>query len=369
MADTKLLLHCNGDDASTTFTDETGKTVTAVGTAQIDTAQSKFGGASGLFDGNSDYLSLDDSADFTLGTTDFTIDLWVRFSTLQNAHFWQQGAGTTYVRFWYDNAGHQLNFGELASGSWGVLYQGAWTPSADTWYHIAVIRSGTTTWKIFVDGTDISATLTTGSASRSIADISGTAYIGALQGASEFLAGWIDEFRFSLGIARWTSNFTPSTVEYTGVNSASPSVSPSASPSTSPSQSPSSSRSPSVSVSSSPSLSPSSSPSASPSASISPSSSPSASPSASISPSSSPSASPSISPSASKSASPSASPSVSLSSSPSLSPSISPSVSPSISLSSSPSVSPSIGAIIPHAYISQIKPNIKINSIIPRIKI
>ena len=48
---TKLLLHCNGTDGSTTFTDEIGKTVTANGNAQIDTAQSKFGGASGLFDG------------------------------------------------------------------------------------------------------------------------------------------------------------------------------------------------------------------------------------------------------------------------------------------------------------------------------
>ncbi len=48
---TKLLLHCNGTDGSTTFTDSetTPKTVTAQGSAQIDTAQSKFGGASGLF--------------------------------------------------------------------------------------------------------------------------------------------------------------------------------------------------------------------------------------------------------------------------------------------------------------------------------
>ncbi len=50
-ANTKLLLHCNGVDGSTTFTDSetTPKTVTVQGSAQIDTAQSKFGGASGLF--------------------------------------------------------------------------------------------------------------------------------------------------------------------------------------------------------------------------------------------------------------------------------------------------------------------------------
>lgn len=43
----------DGADAATTFTDSetTPKTVTANGNAQIDTAQSKFGGASALFDG------------------------------------------------------------------------------------------------------------------------------------------------------------------------------------------------------------------------------------------------------------------------------------------------------------------------------
>jgi len=54
---TKLLLHCNGVDASTTFTDENGKTVGVNGDAQLDTAQKYFGLSSGYFDGNGDYLN------------------------------------------------------------------------------------------------------------------------------------------------------------------------------------------------------------------------------------------------------------------------------------------------------------------------
>ncbi|MBI4688786.1 MAG: hypothetical protein HY754_00715 [Nitrospirae bacterium] len=58
---TKLMLHFNGTNGSTTFTDSaTSKSVTASGNAKIDTAQSKFGGASGLFNGTTDYLSLAD---------------------------------------------------------------------------------------------------------------------------------------------------------------------------------------------------------------------------------------------------------------------------------------------------------------------
>src|SRR5262245_47256258 len=52
---TKVLLHFNGTDASTTITDDnsggSAHTWTAAGNAQIDTADYKFGAASGLFDG------------------------------------------------------------------------------------------------------------------------------------------------------------------------------------------------------------------------------------------------------------------------------------------------------------------------------
>jgi hypothetical protein len=78
---TKVLLHFDGSDASTTITDSnsggSAHTWTAAGNAQIDTAQYKFGGASGLFDGTGDWVTTPDHADFTLGSSDFTIDLLV----------------------------------------------------------------------------------------------------------------------------------------------------------------------------------------------------------------------------------------------------------------------------------------------------
>ncbi|MDI6787615.1 MAG: hypothetical protein QME51_04520, partial [Planctomycetota bacterium] len=77
---TKALLHFDGTDASTTFIDESGKIWTRYGNAQIDTAQSKFGGASGLFDGAGDYITTPDHNDFNLGSGNFTVDLRVRFN-------------------------------------------------------------------------------------------------------------------------------------------------------------------------------------------------------------------------------------------------------------------------------------------------
>jgi len=76
-----LLLHCNGSNGGTTFTDNSsyGRAMTANGNAQTSTAQSKFNGSSGLFDGAGDYLTASASSDFTFGTGDYTIESWVYF--------------------------------------------------------------------------------------------------------------------------------------------------------------------------------------------------------------------------------------------------------------------------------------------------
>src|SRR3990167_7415815 len=85
---TKLLLHMDGTNGSTTFTDEIGKTVTANGNAQISTAQyAPLTGntASGYFDGSSGtYANTGTSSDWNFGTDDWTIDFWVRYPSLQH---------------------------------------------------------------------------------------------------------------------------------------------------------------------------------------------------------------------------------------------------------------------------------------------
>jgi hypothetical protein len=75
---TVSLLHMNGTDGSLAFTDESSKIWSPAGNVQIDTAQSKFDGASGFFDGNGDYIETADSEDFNIGAGDFTVDFWFR---------------------------------------------------------------------------------------------------------------------------------------------------------------------------------------------------------------------------------------------------------------------------------------------------
>ena len=83
-----LLIHGDQADgtAGTDIIDSAdSKTITAVGSAEIDTAFHAFASDSGsvLFvydDGG--FLRLADSADWDFGTGNFTIDFWVRYSTM-----------------------------------------------------------------------------------------------------------------------------------------------------------------------------------------------------------------------------------------------------------------------------------------------
>jgi len=220
---TKLLLHCDGADASTTFTDSaTGKTVTVYGNAQIDTAQSKFGGASGLFDGTGDYLTTPDSSDFAFGTGDFTIDFWYRFNAVPGTNttqriYSQYNGGDNWVFLSFQDISGSFYFRlESAPSAYtaNIDVNKTTTVSTNTWYHFAVVRNGNN-FMMFKDGTQIGTTVVD---ADSMFDSSQLLNIGSQNGSSNFLNGWIDEFRVSKGIARWTTNFTPPVSPYSKVS-------------------------------------------------------------------------------------------------------------------------------------------------------
>ena len=203
--DCKLMLHYDGSDASTTFTDSSASahTITVTGNTQIDTAQAKFA-QSGLFDGSGDLLTTPASSDWTFGTGDFTVDFWVRFSSLPSTSidFIGQGPENNKWELRRDGAGRlQWNF----SGS--AVAQANWSPSIDTWYHIAVGKSSGTT-NLYVDGTSIAS----GSDSNnySLNDAVEIGYLG-----NAYINGWFDEMRVVKGTAVWTANFTPPVSAYT----------------------------------------------------------------------------------------------------------------------------------------------------------
>lgn len=205
-----VLLHCNGSNGSTTFTDEKGHTVSVAGNAQISTAQSKFGGASALFDGSGDWLYLADSADWAMGSGDFTIEFWVRLSGTSDQTFISNGTYGGYSPFHFDLSTGKPRFLASAGSSWNVSITGTSNLSTGTWYHIAGVRYGTS-FKLYVDGTSVG---TPGTLSGAVLDSATNLYIGAFGGSANYLNGYLDDIRITKGVARYTANFTPPAAQF-----------------------------------------------------------------------------------------------------------------------------------------------------------
>jgi hypothetical protein len=198
-------------NGSTSFIDVSGKVWTASGAAQLSTITYKFAPASGYFDGASGTsISTPDSADYAMGTGDYTIDLWFKTTTSGGNIFYQgdnSGTASTLAH----------NFG-LSSGRlwWSPDYdnypsnhilQSIGSVNDDAWHHVACVRYGDV-FTLYLDGVSQATTTITG---YSAVDSAYPFYICK----SNSYTGYIDEFRISKGVARWTSGpFTVPTDKY-----------------------------------------------------------------------------------------------------------------------------------------------------------
>jgi hypothetical protein len=211
----KLLLHGNGSDASTTFTDNssTPKTVTAHGSAQNSVTQYKYGTASIKCLANGDYLSNDGSANFSFGTGDFTIEFWFYGNSIStNTLYDGGGTGGSYpIIIIGNNAANKLEF---SAGSTLVVL-GTTTIVSGQWYHIAVSRLGTNT-RLFLNGVQEGST---GADATNYGVSTNMPYIGAFAANASILGGkgYFDDIRVTKGIARYVSNFDVPPSEFPNV--------------------------------------------------------------------------------------------------------------------------------------------------------
>jgi len=221
---TKLLLHFNNlTDAGTAFVDSSpsAKVIPGGGVggnAQTDTAQFKFGVSSGLFDGSGDYILFNDSNDWDFGTGNFTIDFWVRFNSISGEQVFVEQFidGSNAWIFEFNNTGTgTLRFLNLVSGVTLVDFSSAGSQFVtNTWYHVAMVRNGTD-WRIYKNGTSVASQ----TVSATMPNFASQLLIATHAGPAFGINGWLDEFRISKGVARWTTAFTPPTAAYTSFNS------------------------------------------------------------------------------------------------------------------------------------------------------
>ena len=101
---------------------------------------------------------------------------------------------------WWDDTTTKPN--ELVTSLGGNNYGTTWLPVVDTWYHVAISRSGTDT-KLFLNGTQEGSSYSDSSNYGSTKPIR----IGGDENDQQCLAGYVDNFRVS-NVARYTSQFS-----------------------------------------------------------------------------------------------------------------------------------------------------------------
>lgn len=210
-----LLLHGDGTNGSTTIVDSspTPKTVTAVGNAQISTAQSKFGGSSLAFDGTGDSAETEILNDFAFGSGDFTIECWVWFNSITaNTTIMRMDSGSGYNGILF---GHGTNLGcyvTSAGAGWDLVSNQPLTGATglNAWHHVALTRSSNT-FRGFVNGSQTFSV----TSSLSIYQPNPMVRIGSANpNGAIAMNGYIDDLRITKGVARYTSNFTKPTAPF-----------------------------------------------------------------------------------------------------------------------------------------------------------
>lgn len=209
-ANVSSLLHMDGANGSTTFTDQKGKTWTAGGTADISTSFSVFGGASGDFPGQ--YISTPNHADFDFGSGDFTVEGWVRITTIGsnfNGIICHDNISVTRGWLLYKNstAGGGLSFAAYVGGT-GYTVTDPSAPAAATWIYVAAVRDGGTL-RLYKNGVQVASTAITGTVNNpTIPTYMGSLVVSGSPTGGDRLNGYLDEWRVTKGVCRYPSGTT-----------------------------------------------------------------------------------------------------------------------------------------------------------------
>lgn len=191
-----------------------------VGNAQVGITVKKFGAGSLYFDGSGDYLTIPYSDQFDLGSGNFTIECWiyrlaVTDATYADSVMCMSSSYSSSVSFGFGitPAGKLgLGFGSPGSSTWDIRRGvdpgdpvGTSTIALNTWYHIAIVRSGST-FSAYVNGV-LDQTFTS---TLFVNNPKIPYYIGRWHDSyTRYWNGYIDEFRITKGVARYLANFTP----------------------------------------------------------------------------------------------------------------------------------------------------------------
>lgn len=192
--------------------DSTGKNVIeTVGNAGVvTTAIKKYGSGSMFFDATADQQRVTPQGQAVLGNGDWTVEFWAYANATP--------AGGYCGRFVYPNTGFFIRNASGTvidcgfNGSGVAITSASGVAAANTWQHIALAKTGNTV-NLYVNG------ICRGTTSSWTWNeyLSEYFFVGSTYTGSEYFNGYIDDFRVTRGLARYTGStvgttyFTPPT--------------------------------------------------------------------------------------------------------------------------------------------------------------
>lgn len=213
-----LLCHMDGANNSTSVLDSgpSPKTISVLGDAKLTTSDFRFSPSSLILDGSGDYLSIASSSDFDLGDS-YTIEFWINPNSIAT-HFGiiHRGFYTTTNRSW-DGLAFSARW--LCDRKVARFYFYATSHSNEqyidvancfpvgVWTHCAMVRSGTV-GKVYING--VLAGTKTGLSTPSASSRPLKIGVWDYNANQEYFNGKLDEIRITKGVARYTTDFTPS---------------------------------------------------------------------------------------------------------------------------------------------------------------
>jgi hypothetical protein len=205
-ANNVLLIHADGTNNQNnhTFLDSSNNNFTI--TRNGNATQGSFSpfsqtGWSAFFDGTGDYLTVADNAALQMGSGDFTIEFWMQPTSTGVATVFGKGfSGSGAILMQTLSTSGRI---ELWVNGSLVITESSGTYSPNNWYHIAVVRSGTSL-VLYRNG------VSTGSVTNSV-NLNSTASLGIggdPTNLSYTFTGYISNFRMVKGSALYTTTFT-----------------------------------------------------------------------------------------------------------------------------------------------------------------
>jgi len=172
-----------------------------------------------FFDGTGDYLDVKENGNDFDFDGDFTVEFWVYFNTVNsrndtvgsgNNSVYLGASKSGWIASYYTQSGSKWHFSYQSDQSWIFEYTFSFTSVADTWYHVAFTREGSSI-KCFVDGVQQGSTQ---SSSATLTSSENLLRVGGGGGSTSLLLnGYLSNLRVCKGHAVYTSNFALPTRE------------------------------------------------------------------------------------------------------------------------------------------------------------